>query len=174
MLSLVGVNYFFDWEVCMKFLVVSLLMGLFAQQAFCEMSVEDMKVISGEYENSRGDAMSVSLDFEEVDPSQPSLFGPEVLNFSLVMTLNESLADGIDTFELDEDDFMAKEDGSFVFEDIEDDCDNPGCADYELSLSIIPKKEGGLLGQCQHLCVGRRERSHGGKLRRCRIRDFDG
>ncbi len=127
----------------LKSIFTFLLLSFCTSQAFSNLSTDDMTKIAGEYSNKRGDALSVSFTLEEANKEQPSLFGPQVVNFNLDLSLDNSLADGIDTFELDEENFIEQENGTYVFNDYEDDCDNPGCANYDLTLKFINKKKGG-------------------------------
>lgn len=130
-------------EKYMKSLFTLLLISLFSLSAFGELNLEDMEKLRGEYSNKRGDALSITLSLEEENEEQPSLFGPEVVIFDVTLTLANALGDGIDMFELTEHHFYSSENGVYTFQDSEDDCDNPGCANYNLVLEVIPKKEGG-------------------------------
>ena len=125
-------------------IILPILMVAFSLPAFsAELTTADMKKLVGKFANKAGDKMEVSLTYEEVDDEQPSLFGPEIENFQIDLSMAGHISDGSDRFELDEDDFEGKEkDGSYVFSDIQDDCDNPGCGDYWLYISFIPKKKG--------------------------------
>ncbi len=104
-----------------------------------EQKVELFKLIAGEYGNIKGAEASVSLSLLESDPDEPSLFGPE--NFSFELSYDEQEYGYY--FELDEDDFDSQtSDGSLVFSTYENDCDNPGCSNYEFTFTFQKKSDG--------------------------------
>ena len=104
---------------------------------YSQEKIQLLKELSGEYENSRGEGFS--LIFEDVEPrsGQGDLFGPE--EFRLVGVFEDINGN---EYEVDLDSFSDNGNGSFSFSDSEDDCDNPGCTDYEMEITLTRNKSG--------------------------------
>ena len=113
---------------------------LFLQSGYCDLTTKEMQSLEGTYSNKNGDNLTISFALTEENQEQPNLFGPEVINFDLALRLANYLADGVDSFEMTQKNFTHKKDGNYFFEYIAKDCDNPGCANFDVEVKISSKK----------------------------------
>lgn len=119
--------------------LVTLLLLVFLHSASGKLTLNDVDRIVGQYSNLRGDKLTVNILSDE-DNYQPDLFDPKEIRLEILFIPNQKLPDGRDLFALTESNFSSFKDGIFTFELRYDDCDNPGCSNYYLSLAIKPKK----------------------------------
>ncbi len=130
-----------------KKITLILLMGLSISSAysqekynlsdFSKKEIKLLKKLSGEYVNSRNDKLALNFNILK-ENGQLDLFGSKTFEYYGQFESNSKDNESYD-FELNSLDIV---DNEYIFSDIENECDDPGCITYETYFTFKENKKG--------------------------------